>query len=169
MSDINWVRINDTMEMSATPITRRQWVDVMGSDPSYRKSGSEDCPVENVSYHDAIEFCEKLGSGVRLPTGDEWTEACGPDPDDIDEYAWHRGNSNRNTHPVGTKLSNELGLSDMLGNVWEWTSDEDNGCRVLRGGSFLNGTGGCRSAIRYGDDPGSRYVNIGFRVSRTVG
>ena len=167
MIDIHWVRINDTLEMSATPITRRQWVDVMGSDPSYHKDGSLYAPVENVTYDQCVEFCNRIVA--RLPTDDEWTEACGDDPANIDSYAWYRGNSNATTHEVGKKLPNAFGLHDMLGNVWEWTSEECCGRRVLRGGSFRNEPGNCRSYVRDWINPDFHFDFIGFRVSRTVG
>ena len=103
-------------------------------------------PVENVSWLDAVKFCNKLSEmegrkpfyeinegtvrvpdwkapGYRLPTEAEWEYACGGDPADLNEHAWFEGNSGSVTHPVGTKLTNQFGLHDMHGNVLEWCWD----------------------------------------------
>ena len=70
------------------------------------------------------------GPGYRLPTEAEWEYACranskasftfGNNPAILGDYAWHRGNSNERTHPVGEKKPNAFGLFDMHGNVREW-------------------------------------------------
>lgn len=101
-------------------------------------------PVEQVSWEDALAYCntlttEERASGripsdyaYRLPTEAEWEYACragtttrfsyGDDPDYslLGDYAWHRQNSDDRTHPVGQKLPNHWGLYDMHGNVFEW-------------------------------------------------
>lgn len=116
-------------------VTQKQWVEVMGSNPSYFKG--DNLPVENVSWIDVQVFILKLnaktGKKYRLPTEAEWEFAArggnkskgykysgSNTPSDV---SWYDGNSNSKTHPVGTKSPNELGIYDMSGNVCEWCSD----------------------------------------------
>ena len=109
-------------------------------------------PVVNVSWIDAVNFCNSLSdvlgydrfydcdkvsksvvcnsssNGFRLPTDAEWQYTCkakskGYRYGEIDEIAWYKDNSNERVHEVGEKMPNEWGLYDMIGNVWEWCWD----------------------------------------------
>ena len=173
--------------MSKYEVTQAEYEQVMGNNPS-KFTDCPTCPVENVSWHDAVAYCEKVGK--RLPTEAEWEYACRAGStgkyywgDAMDgSYAWYSDNSGGKTHPVGQKLPNAGGLYDMSGNVWEWCSDwyDENyyssspaqnplgasggSSRVLRGGSWDDFIDFYRSAGRnyYGPDYRDGYG--GFRV-----
>jgi formylglycine-generating enzyme required for sulfatase activity len=174
-------------------VTQKQWIDIMGSNPSDFK-GCDTCPVEGVSWNDIQNFIEKLnkktGMTYRLPTEEEWEYAAkgGKESrgyiyagsDNLDDVAWFSKNSNGKTHAVGEKLPNELGIHDMSGNVWEWCQDWYKpypGCsgtdrtgvlRVYRGGSWDYGAGNCRASFRDSLGPGYRNFDLGFRLAASA-
>ena len=143
-----------------------------GNDGSWRNPGfpqTDRHPVTCVNWDDTHAYVSWLsrttGSTYRLPTETEWDRAAaGSQPGCYEDRTGNYG-----TCPVGSYGSNPAGLSDMVGNVWEWTEDcweGDCGRRVLRGGSsafnlaeFL-GTG-WRDWFR----AGSRISGSGFRVA----
>lgn len=117
--------------------------------------------------------------GYRLPTEIEWEFAAKggnksqgykfSGSDNLDEVAWYSGNSERQTHPVGQKNPNELGIYDMSGNVWEWcqnSSGSDMLTHKVRGGSWYNYNISLRVAYRLFFNPDNRYSAIGFRLCR---
>ena len=140
-------------------------------------------------------------TGYRLPTEAEWEFACrcgcGDQPifrsarsSCWSKYAWYQSNSKEHAWSCGSLLPNDLGLFDMLGNMFEWCQDSVNASkpakkgiyndlinisesiveknpRILRGGSFGNPPAVVRSAYRNRDAPAYRYSNFGFRPSRT--
>lgn len=172
-------------------ITQAQWKAVMGSNPSHFK-GDDNLPVENVSWNNAKEFCQKLGqltgNAYRLPSEAEWEYACragtiGDYAGNLEEMAWYSKNSGSKPHAVGRKEPNAFGLHDMHGNVWEWCEDVwhvnyqgaptdgsawiesgNQGLRIVRGGSWYYDAGRCRSGFRQHHLPGSRHYSFGFRV-----
>ncbi len=176
-----------------TEVTQKLWEAVMGSNPSYFKGSQK--PVEKVSWHDCKEFIEKLnqltGKNFRLPTEAEWEYAARGGKESqgykysgsntIGNVAWYYNNSNSTTHDVKTKSSNELGIYDMSGNVWEWCEDRygsySSGSqtnptgpsygsyRVLRGGSWDSNAKYCRVSFRLNSNPDFRYDDGGFRLA----
>jgi serine/threonine protein kinase len=185
-----------SFEISKFEITQSQWQAVMNSNPSWNKC--DNCPVEQVSWNDVQQYIEKLnsltGKQYRLPTEAEWEFAAFggiksrkftySGSDQINEVAWYSANSSENSHAIGTKKANELGLFDMSGNVWEWCSDwygsysgasqsNPNGpssgdTKVLRGGSFFNHAQFCRNYDRFKSEPDAKFKRFGFRLVSTA-
>jgi sulfatase modifying factor 1 len=134
------------------------------------------------------------GGSYRLPAEAEWEYAARggkysegynyAGSDKLKEVGWYDENSGNKTQKVGLLRENELGLFDMSGNVWEWCEDQwhdnykgapDDGSawlglekwalRVLRGGSWFYGAGGCRAAYRRRSGPAIRLNSAGFRLA----
>ena len=173
-------------------VTQKLWEAVMGSNPSYFKGPKR--PVENVSWKDCDDFIKELdsltGQNFRLPTEAEWEYAARggknknsykySGSNDLADVAWYGDNSSSETHDVGQKSPNSLGLYDMSGNVWEWCYDlygdypsghqsnpkgPDSGSRrVIRGGSWNDSARQCRVSYRYGSTPSYRSSSVGFRL-----
>jgi formylglycine-generating enzyme required for sulfatase activity len=160
-------------------------------------SHGDQAPVVYVSWHDAQDFIAWLnrleGGGYRLPSEAEWEYACRAGQqqkhcggDDINQVAWYNDNSGLHPHPVATRQANAWGLYDMSGNAWEWVQDcwHDtyagapadgsawlNGCtsttRGLRGGAWGAEGRRMRPIFRASYEPGSRFLNTGFRLARS--
>ena len=173
-------------------VTQALWQAVMGSNPSYFKG--DNLPVEQVSWNDCQEFLSKLnritGKTFRLPTEAEWEYAARggkksrgcqySGSNNLSDVAWYWDNSGSKTHAVGSKQSNELGIYDMSGNVWEWCQDwhgryskssqtnptgaTSGSGRVSRGGCWIGDAGLCRSSYRSDDAPDDRNSNLGLRL-----
>ena len=202
------VILTQPFEILTTPVTQALWKAVMGNSPFHFEG--DDLPVEQVSWFDCMEFCNRLSdlvglkrcysggknvvwdmetNGYRLPTEAEWEYACragttGPRYGDTNFIAWYKRNSMGRTRSVGKKTPNAWGIYDMQGNVWEWCWDwsgdygrdevQDptgpaNGThRVIRGGSWDNFDGYCRSAARGIGEPFYSGAELGFRFVRTL-
>jgi len=137
-------------------------------------------------------------TGYRLPTEAEWEYACragagtsryfGVNVDLLGKYARYAATSQDHAWPCGSRLPNDLGLFDMLGNVIEWCQQRPpiyrpdrtgtvidniniqesvNTDRLLRGGAFSYVPALVRSAFRYGYAPTTLDQDIGFRPART--
>jgi formylglycine-generating enzyme required for sulfatase activity len=128
--------------ISKYEVTQELYEAVMKKNPSKHKCAL--CPVENVTYYEALEFITELNKltehNYRLPTMSEWEYAAKganfskhyPFPGGycLDSVAWNASNSNGVTHEVGQLFPNELGLYDMAGNVGEYTMDRDSRFRM---------------------------------------
>ena len=217
--------------LGQTPITQAQWRAVanwqpregerwgreLKPDPSrFQRSEArllegetttDQRPVEQVSWFDAMEFCSRLsqrtGRTYTLPSEAQWEYACRagtPTPfhfgttitpelanyDGTTTYGdGPKGENRQQSTPVGSFPANAWGLQDMHGNVWEWCADHwhdnyegaptdgsawldpeapEDARRLLRGGSWFNDPGLCRSACRDRGGPGGVDDDIGFRV-----
>ena len=175
-------------------VTQALWQAVMDNNPSYFKG--DDLPVEMVSWDDCQEFISKLniitGKTFRLPTEAEWEYAARggnksrgyqySGSNNLSDVAWYEDNSGKKTHAVGSKQSNELGIYDMSGNVWEWCQDwltpyssssqvnptgaNSGPGRVYRGGSWTNNAVKyCSSSCRISLSPDDYGSCIGLRLA----
>jgi len=129
------VKIGRPFYLGIHEVTQAQYRQITGSSPSNFKD--DHLPVEQVSWHDTVNFCNQLSlrerKNYRLPTEAEWEYACragstdaycfGHDPAQLREFAWYEDNSSYRTHPVGLKQPSGWGLYDMHGNVSEWCHD----------------------------------------------
>jgi formylglycine-generating enzyme required for sulfatase activity len=133
------------------------------------------------------------GYWYRLPTEAEWEYACRGGAVSEEECSYHfyfakptnnlsseQANFNGNapfgnapqgqylqrTTRVGAYPPNKLGLCDMHGNVWQWTSSQVGSDWVRRGGSWFNGGADCQAAERNWYSPTFRFSLIGFRLAR---
>lgn len=167
----------------------------------------DDYPVSFVSWTDALAYTRWLdealrtlpqlpvelkqfldqGAHVTLPNEAEWEKAAKGEQSRI--YPWgnqfvsDKANVNSATpQAVGSVQCSDCvyGLSDMSGNVWEWTRSPyrtypfdtdlagvnliDDALWVMRGGSFSDESNNARAAVRGAADPGARRAFIGFRV-----
>ena len=127
------VRLSDYHICNHT-VTQEEWAAVMGTECSPKDSK---LPVVGYSWHQVHEFIEKLNKitnwNFRLPTEAEWEYAArGGELTDgsiysgkniLDTIGWYNVNSGNKLRPVEQKESNQLGLYDMSGNVWEWCQD----------------------------------------------
>jgi formylglycine-generating enzyme required for sulfatase activity len=151
----------------------------------------------NLNYRDEIKWtvsCDFTKNGYRLPTEAEWEyaakggeESMGYEysgSNDLNEVAWFYENSNKQSHFIGQKIPNELGLYDMSGNVYEWCWDwydiydekrsklnpkgpTQGKYKIIRGGCMNNKEGECRSYDRTLKAPYDNLSKYGLRIVKS--
>jgi formylglycine-generating enzyme required for sulfatase activity len=136
------VTFRSPFRMAVVPVTNAQYAAFDPDHPPWRWKGIPESelpshPVVNVTWLEAMAFCEWLGGcfewarGARLPTEEEWEYACragtetrfwsGDGEGDLARVGWYGKGSRGRTHAVGEKPANPWGLYDVHGNAWEWT------------------------------------------------
>lgn len=220
--------------ISKYQVTQVEWKKYISNNNSSFKG--ERRPVENITWIEALEFCNKMSEnyglqpvykienkkltkiiyknakevypdladfskveGYRLPTEVEWewfarggkkaienrtfnTKYAGSD--DIEEVAWCAYNSEYQTHTVGTKKPNALGLYDCTGNIDEWCYDTDSKGyisndkpyiydesvdeRIIKGGSWIKEDDSSYVADSFHFSSSYEENTIGFRIVRTA-
>ena len=178
-------------EITTNEVTQEQYLDTMESNPS-ANAGCATCPVENVTWDEAQQFC--VAEGGYLPSEAQWEYAaragsadrfvCGSSADCLATFAWYQDNSGGSTQFVGGMDANDWGLYDMLGNAWEWVNDwystdyygtsppvdplgPDTGAyKVQRGGAYSEVAANLRVSKRNAWGPANHFNNVGFRCAR---
>ncbi len=145
-------------------------------------------PINRVNWSQAAGYCAVQGQ--RLPTDEEWEYgARGPDGREFSwgneapsaQFCWNgEGNDlgsgkRKSTCAVGSfrKGDSPFGLTDMAGNVYEWTAAgfTENAAswdapHVSRGGGWQDvEVANARAAIRFTTEPTSRDADLGFRCA----
>lgn len=181
----------DSFYLGKYEVTQSQWQRIMGSNPSAFKNCGE-CPVENISWQDAMQFIQKLNAitnkKYRLPTEAEWEFVARSQSSKakIEKVAWDYENSKNRPHPVGELTPNSLGCYDMLGNISELCNDwydanfynksatsinpsgpESGKSKVVRGGSWYDMEGGVLVTARDNVKPDERNKKTGLRLALT--
>lgn len=202
--------------ISKTEITQKQWTEITSGNPAKYwgddqpvESISWKDAVNYCNSRSSLEgltpcytifngniTCDFNADGYRLPTEAEWEYAARSGKtnnnfkysgsSDVNEVAWYDKNSSNITHPVAQKKSNDLGIYDMSGNVWEfcWDYYDENyyaqsqqqnptgpatgQYRVLRGGAWSDDAYFNKIYYRNYYQENSRGTNVGLRVVRTA-
>ena len=142
-------------------------------------------PVVCVSWFDAQAFCE--WAGLRLPSEKEWEKAARSTDGRIYPWGNEQPSQERANFALRQGKTNSVGqfspagdspygISDMAGNVWEWTSSwfDARGNhtirpRVVRGGAWSSEPQNLRATYRLDVDPALRFNTVGFRVCAHLG
>ncbi|MFM7447267.1 MAG: formylglycine-generating enzyme family protein [Leptolyngbyaceae cyanobacterium] len=181
--------------MGRYPITQAQYQAMMSTNPATQYEADRfvapDKPVVGVTWHDAVEFCDRLSKHTdrpyRLPSEAEWEYACRAGTTTpfyfgktlTTEVANYDGTYTYGSGPEGEYreattpvdhfgIANAFGLSDMHGNVYEWCQDvwHDNYEGAPDDGSAWSEGGDPSYCVIHG---GSWYYNPRFCRSASRG
>ena len=186
---VHYVTMREDYYIGQTEVTQKLWKAVMGYNPSVKKCPKR--PVTNVNYYEVEEFLRRIdsitGMQFRLPTEEEWEYAARggkyskgyiySGSNEVDRVAWHKENTSR-LKKVKKRSSNELGIYDMSGNVWEWCSSryhyfdkernaslgKDGQMYIIRGGGWQLPPSSCRVSWRGKRLPDLKNSFGGFRL-----
>ena len=177
----------DDFYIAQTEVTNKLWKAVMGSVPTELEQKGDEYPVALNSYNYLVKeggFLDKLnemvkdqlpaGKKLALPTEVEWHYAAMggqqskgykyAGSNTIGDVAWYLDNCNSSTQPVSQKEPNELGIYDMSGNLWEFTSTLVDGKVITCGGGWTSEANWCEVNLSFPDDPDTRFNNTGLRL-----
>ncbi len=176
------VVVGKCFHISETPVTRDQWIEVMGSLPVRNATHlSGNVPVVYVSFTDAQTFCREIGGSCRLPSEAEWEYACRAGSGTVFPHGSNVSTDDANylydelgiqvgegkLMPVGSYGRNGFGLSDMIGNVCEWVADAwhpgYNGAPSGTAPWTVDGKPGCRVIRGGGWDHLPRVLRASWR------
>ncbi|MFM7817129.1 MAG: formylglycine-generating enzyme family protein [Verrucomicrobiota bacterium] len=166
-------------------VTQGEFRNLVRHNPS-RLQGDSNRPVEQVSWIEAVAFCDELtrrdreagrirgDQRYRLPTESEWEYAAragepGPRHGVLDLIAWWSGNSLGQTNPVGGKYPNKWGFYDMIGNVSEWCFDWYGAYPVSVVQDPRGPTSGSFRVIRGGSWFGDGVSSVSLRLAARTG
>ena len=181
-----WIKVGN-LEVAKYPVTVSDYVKFLNATSHPKPANWETqlnnpChPVVNVSWHDANAYCK--WSGTRLPTEIEWVRIAYGEKENQRKFPWGNAEISNfgnfwDTGPHSTTCvwsyplaSTPEGVTDLLGNVWEWTStlyENNTDFYVARGGSWDYDAANARVSFRSNRTPSSRCVSRGFRCVRDL-
>jgi formylglycine-generating enzyme required for sulfatase activity len=157
--------------------------------PKLSRFKGEDRPRENVTWYEAVAFCNWLSAktslNISLPTEQQWQRSAQGDNNRL--YPWgdvfesdyaNTGESRVRMTTLVTRYRNGVspyGVYDLAGNTWEWCLNAENAVdkdvditidakRAVHGGSFIGAHQRAQCSFRFYLSPPYYYATIGFRV-----
>jgi formylglycine-generating enzyme required for sulfatase activity len=192
----HWVYLSEFM-IDRFEVTNKRFEEIIPDHKRRRSklSKCDKCPVTNVSWYEAVDYCYLTGK--TLPTEAQWEKAAGngdgcgfPWGYDFDPiHSQGRGGLEMRDKsvPVGTYPANKYGIYDMGGNVWEWVSDwmapgyqvsevlinpqgpSSGIMKVRRGGAYSDSIKAMATGYRDWSHPSSRFFSdVGFRCAINI-